>query len=135
MDKKQTQGRVFTICIPWVDRLDYALKLLHIYNGFLRAESSKDIIKDRHINLLAFYMIYGYSSSTRERFSKIYGKRMEYVSVLDSELVKLGFLKDFGKSVKSRDLRVELSRMKRFFVDEPGEFDGSHVMLLRFSHV
>lgn len=135
MDKKQTRKRVFTISIPWVDRIDYALKLLHIYNSFLRAESSKDIIKERHINLLAFYMIYGYSSSTRERFSKIYGKRMEYVSVLDSELVKLGFLNDFGKSVKNRDLRVELSRMKRFFVDEPGEFDGSHVMLLRFSHV
>ena len=78
----------------------------------------KSVIDSRHLNLLAYYFVYGYSYETKQKFAYCFSSTMQYISVLDNEMKKRGILVDRGGNFKTRALCNDIENMRRLFVLE-----------------
>lgn len=107
-------------------RLDMIQMFLKIYNGYLEA-IGKDTVTDRSICLLSFYINYGYSDDTRSKYIDSMGTSRAYVSVLDNELKRRGFLVDKNNSFKNRRLSMDMMNIRNYFVLD-GEFDDMRII-------
>ncbi len=58
------QRKAFVFALPYDTRLDMIQQFLRIYNGYLDSKG-RSLITERTINLLSFYINYGYSDDTR----------------------------------------------------------------------
>ena len=110
--------RLYRFTIPFTDTVDLGRKILLIYNGYLMAAGGKQPIDARHLNLLSYYFVFGYSYETKKKFSTCYGTTLQYVSVLDTEMKKRGFLMDPDGNFRSRALSPDLENMRRLFILE-----------------
>lgn len=121
MEKSTEQSvnrRLFRFAVPYTDTVDMARKILQIYNGYLVAIGKKQLIDARHMNLLSYYFVFGYSYDTKQKFATCYSTSLQYVSVLDTEMKKRGFLVDRDGNYRSRGLSPDLENMRRLFVLE-----------------
>lgn len=57
------QRKAFVFALPYDTRLDMIQQFLRIYNGYLDSKG-RSLITERTINLLSFYINYGYSDDT-----------------------------------------------------------------------
>lgn len=113
-----TDNRLYRFAIPFTDSVDMARKILIIYNGYLMAAGKKRLIDTRHLNLLAYYFVFGYSYDTKQKFATCYSTGLQYVSVLDTEMKKRGILVDRDGNYRSRGLSPDLENMRRLFILE-----------------
>ena len=97
-----------------------AKKILLFYNGYLMASGNeKNVIDARHLNLLAYYFVFGYSYETKKKFLLIcFSTDLQYVSVLDTEMKKRGILIDREGNYRTRCLCPDIENMRRLFVLE-----------------
>ena len=116
MSKKSQ--KICSTTIDYADNIDKVVKVLHLYNGLLKSEG-KQIIFDRHIHLLAFYIVWGFSHDISDKYAAVFRLKSGHVNVLNSELAKYGFLVD--KRLNSdrvvRDINPNLYVLRKFFVE------------------
>ena len=120
-NKEKTKSPVekaFRFMIPFTDTVDLARRVLLMYNGYLLAVGRTKMIDSRHINLLAYYFVFGYSYETKRKYSYCYGTDMQYISVLDTEMKKRGLLEDPEGNFKTRRLCRDIENMRRLFMLE-----------------
>lgn len=118
-ETKESGNRAYRLLVPYSDTVDMAKKILLFYNGYLLASgNNKSIIDARHLNLLAYYFIFGYSHETKRKFSHCFSTDMQYVSVLDTEMKKRGILVDRDGNYRTRGLSPDIENMRRLFVLE-----------------
>lgn len=103
---------------------------LRVYNGYLESVGRKPV-SERTVNLLSFYICYGYSDDTRARYMDCYGQRESYVAVLNNELKRFGFLEDRRGSFRSRGLSREMMSVRNYLVLD-GDGDDIRVMGIVF---
>ena len=127
--KMNSSDRVYRFVIPFTDKVDLARRILLIYNGYLMAMGRKGVIEKRHLNLLAYYFVFGYSYETKEKFAYIFQTNMNYISVLDTEMKKKGILVDKGNNYKTRGLCGDIENLRRLYVLE-GEQDLNAIVTL-----
>lgn len=122
MDRMQEtenqDNRLFRFAVPFTDSVDLARKVLLVYNGYLAASGKDCQIDARHMGLLSYYFVFGYSYDTKKKFSTVYGVTMQYVSVLDTEMKKRGLLVDRDGNYRSRSLSPDIENMRRLFILE-----------------
>lgn len=118
-ETKEPSNRAYRLLVPYSDTVDMAKKILLFYNGYLLASgNNKNIIDARHLNLLAYYFVFGYSHETKKKFSHCFSTDMQYVSVLDTEMKKRGILIDRDGNYRTRGLSPDIENMRRLFVLE-----------------
>lgn len=115
---KSPVEKAFRFMIPFTDTVDLARRVLLMYNGYLLAVGRPKMIDSRHINLLAYYFVFGYSYETKRKYSYCYGTDMQYISVLDTEMKKRGLLEDPEGNFKTRRLCRDIENMRRLFMLE-----------------
>lgn len=125
----KTKQKLYRFTVPFTDKVDLARRILMLYNGYLLATGRKKIIESRHLNLLAYYFVFGYSYETKEKFAYLFQTNMNYISVLDTELKKKGILVDRGGNYKSRGLCQDVENLRRLYILE-GERDINAIMVL-----
>lgn len=128
-DTEKTKQKLYRFTVPFTDKVDLARRILMLYNGYLLATGRKKIIESRHLNLLAYYFVFGYSYETKEKFAYLFQTNMNYISVLDTELKKKGILVDRGGNYKSRGLCQDIENLRRLYILE-GERDINAIMVL-----
>lgn len=128
-DTEKTKQKLYRFTVPFTDKVDLARRILMLYNGYLLATGRKKIIESRHLNLLAYYFVFGYSYETKEKFAYLFQTNMNYISVLDTELKKKGILVDRGGNYKSRGLCQDVENLRRLYILE-GERDINAIMVL-----
>lgn len=129
VDTDKTKQKLYRFTVPFTDKVDLARRILMLYNGYLLATGRKKIIESRHLNLLAYYFVFGYSYETKEKFAYLFQTNMNYISVLDTELKKKGILVDRGGNYKSRGLCQDVENLRRLYILE-GERDINAIMVL-----
>lgn len=107
-------------------RLDMIKMFLRIYNGYLDA-MDKTMISDRTINLLSYYINYGYSEDTRAKYMVSFNTNPPYISVLDNELKRRGFLTDGNGNYKNRGLSMDMTNLRNYFVLD-ADSDDTRIM-------
>ena len=122
--------KAFVFAIPYKTRLDMIQVFLRVYNGYLESIGRRPV-SDRTINLLSFYICYGYSDDTRARYMACYGQKESYVAVLNNELKRYGFLVDKRQNYRSRGLSRDMASVRNYFVLD-GDGDDMRVMGLVF---
>lgn len=125
----EVKGKVYRFMIPFSDKVDLARRILLMYNGYLMATGHKKIIDMRHINLLAYYFVFGYSYETKQKFAYLFSTNLNYVSVLDTELKKKGILVDKEGNFKTRRLCPDIENLRRLYILE-GEKDLNAMAVL-----
>lgn len=110
--------KMYRFVIPYKDTVDMARKILLMYNGYSMATGKKSIIDMRHVNLLSYYLVFGYSMETKKKFSHCFSVEMQYVAVLDTEMRKRGILVDPDGNFRSRRLCDDIENMRRLFISE-----------------
>lgn len=128
-DTDKVKGKVYRFMVPFSDKVDLARRILLMYNGYLLAIGRKKIIESRHLNLLAYYFVFGYSYETKEKFAYLFQTNMNYISVLDTELKKKGILVDRGGNYKTRCLCQDIENLRRLYILE-GEMDLNAIVAL-----
>lgn len=129
VETDKTKQKLYRFTVPFTDKVDLARRILMLYNGYLLATGRKKIIESRHLNLLAYYFVFGYSYETKEKFAYLFQTNMNYISVLDTELKKKGILVDRGGNYKSRGLCQDIENLRRLYILE-GERDINAIMVL-----
>lgn len=129
MKKEDKPGKVYRFMIPFADRVDLARRVLLMYNGYLMAIGQKNVIEQRHFNLLAYYFVFGYSYETKKKFSYLFSTNMNYISVLDTELKRKGILVDRDGNCKTRSLCQDIENLRRLYILE-GEKDINGIVAL-----
>lgn len=129
VETDKTKQKLYRFTVPFTDKVDLARRILMLYNGYLLATGRKKIIESRHLNLLAYYFVFGYSYETKEKFAYLFQTNMNYISVLDTELKKKGILVDRGGNYKSRGLCQDVENLRRLYILE-GERDINAIMVL-----
>ena len=112
-DNKDVSNRAYRLLAPYSNTVDMAKKILLFYNG-----NEKNVIDARHLNLLAYYFVFGYSYETKKKFSHCFSTDLQYVSVLDTEMKKRGILIDREGNYRTRCLCPDIENMRRLFVLE-----------------
>lgn len=121
------QRKAFVFALPYDTRLDMIQQFLRIYNGYLDSKG-RNLITERTINLLSFYINYGYSDDTRAKYMDCYGQKESYIAVLNNELKRGGFLVDKKNgNFRTRELSIEMRSLRNYFVLD-GEGDDTRVM-------
>lgn len=128
-DTKKVSDKAYRLMVPYEDRVDMAKKILQMYNGYLLAVNGEAVIDKRHLSLLAYYFVFGYSAETKKKFAHCFSIDDKYVSVLDTEMKKKGILVDRDGSYKTRGLSNDLENMRRLFIQE-GEGDKCALVAL-----
>lgn len=132
-NNKQGEGssvdRAFRFMIPFSDTVDLARRVLLLYNGYLLATGRAKTIDMRHVNLLSYYFVFGYSYETKQKFAYCYSTSMQYISVLDTEMKKRGILIDNDDNFRTRHLCPDIENMRRLFIQE-GSRDLNAVVAL-----
>lgn len=129
VNNKEVEGRMYRFLIPYKDTVDMAKKVLLFYNGYLMATGGKGLIDSRHINLLSYYFVFGYSYDTKKKFSHCYSTDLQYVSVLDTEMKKRGILVDREGNYKTRGLSPDIENIRRLFILEGSKDKNALVSL------
>lgn len=112
--KKAGNPKTFMTSILYEDRIDLIKKMLVVYNAI--ADLKKwPVVCPRHIDLVSYYICYGYSDNTKRLFIENFGKNSNSVSVMDSELKSRGLLVDKGGNYKTRDLSDRLKAVRAYF--------------------
>lgn len=121
------QRKSFVFGLPYETRLDMIQVFLRVYNGYLDSRGRR-MVPERSLNLLSFYVCYGYSEETRLRYMDCYDQKDSYVSVLNNELKKLGFLEDRrSNNYKTRNLSRDMMNFRNYFVLD-GDGDDTRVL-------
>ncbi len=128
-DNKEVEGRMYRFLIPYKDTVDMAKRVLQMYNGYLMATDRKGLIDARHINLLSYYFVFGYSYETKRKFAHCFSTDLQYVSVLDTEMKKRGILIDRDGNYKTRCLSPDIENMRRLFILEGSKDKNALVSL------
>lgn len=129
VNNKEVEGRMYRFLIPYKDTVDMAKKVLLFYNGYLMAIGRKGLIDSRHIDLLSYYFVFGYSYDTKKKFSHCYSTDLQYVSVLDTEMKKRGILVDREGNYKTRGLSPDIENIRRLFILEGSKDKNALVSL------
>lgn len=117
-DKKEVANKAYRLLAPYTDSVDMAKKILLIYNGYLQAlGKDKSIMEKRHINLLAYYFVFGYSEETKRKFSYCFSIKPKYIAVMDCEMKNKGLLVDLDGTFKTRRLCREINDMRELFLN------------------
>lgn len=128
--KKEVENRAYRLVVPYSDTVDMAKKILMFYNGYLMAMGkNKSVIDARHLNLLAYYFVFGYSYDTKKKFSHCFSTDLQYVAVLDTEMKKKGILMDRDGNYRTRCLSPDIENMRRLFVLEGSKNSSALVSL------
>lgn len=128
--KKEVENRAYRLVVPYNDTVDMAKKILMFYNGYLMAMGkNKSVIDARHLNLLAYYFVFGYSYDTKKKFSHCFSTDLQYVAVLDTEMKKKGILMDRDGNYRTRCLSPDIENMRRLFVLEGSKNSSALVSL------
>lgn len=101
--------------ITYNTRLDLVQKVLRCYNGFLSA-MGKEEISERHLYLLACYILYGCSDETALKYMDLQGIGRKYLNVLKTEIKKAGYIICANKRTKEYRLDSNLESIRQFFV-------------------
>lgn len=129
-EKKEVENRAYRLVVPYSDTVDMAKKILMFYNGYLMAMGkNKSVIDARHLNLLAYYFVFGYSYDTKKKFSHCFSTDLRYVAVLDTEMKKKGILMDRDGNYRTRCLSPDIENMRRLFVLEGSKNSSALVSL------
>lgn len=129
-EKKEVENRAYRLVVPYSDTVDMAKKILMFYNGYLMAMGkNKSVIDARHLNLLAYYFVFGYSYDTKKKFSHCFSTDLQYVAVLDTEMKKKGILMDRDGNYRTRCLSPDIENMRRLFVLEGSKNSSALVSL------
>lgn len=143
MDEKKNR-LLLTSKVRYKDDLDFAKKLLHIYNGLLMAISEDEddeqkkrmmSIPKRHMNLLSFYLVFGFSRDTVERYARVFNVPERYVAVMNTELKIAGFLVDRRGSAASRELSPALVKLKQYMIENKPQIGENHAMVFTFHRI
>jgi hypothetical protein len=111
----QTDSKSFQFGMEYEDNLDLAKQLVDVFNGFEKSRGGTRIITNRYINLVAYFLLYGYSRETRNRYLEDFGDPPGKVRTYESILKNIGILEDYERSIKSRDLCPTLKNMRNYF--------------------
>lgn len=120
-NKNQNQSddyKLFRFAVPYSDTVDLAKKILTMYNSHIRSTSGEAPIDDRHLNLLSYYFVFGYSNETKKKFAHCFSVEVQYASVLDTELKRRGILVDPDGTYRSRRLSDDIENLRRLFITD-----------------
>jgi hypothetical protein len=120
----------FAYRISAKDPLDFAAKALMLFKMKLKLQSGARVakIQDRHIDLLAHYLVYGVSKKTREEYARSMHYGMGSINTMSSGLSKAGFL----VNEKNRlDLHPVMKSLSRFILQETDKHKGFFFLMDR----
>lgn len=113
-NRRKGNPKTFMTSILYEDRIDLIKKVLVVYNAM--AELKKwPVVCPRHMDLVSYYLCYGYSNDTKKLFIDNFEKTSNSISVMDSELRSRGLLVDKGGNYKTRDLSDRLKAVRAYF--------------------
>lgn len=115
-DAQDDGYKLFRFAVPYSDNVDLAKKILTMYNSHIRSTSGEAPIDDRHLNLLSYYFVFGYSNETKKKFAHCFSVEVQYASVLDTELKRRGILVDPDGTYRSRRLSDDIENLRRLFI-------------------
>lgn len=120
-DTQVKKGKKYLRSIIRYDtRFDMVQRILHCYSGILISKGQKGI-KDRHINILACYILYGVSQDTMHKYGNLFNVSVGYQRVLNTELRKNHYLVKIDPLSEQYKLSLELESLREFFVSNYDE--------------
>lgn len=110
----ENMKKLFYATAHYTDRLDLSRKVLLVYNSWAIIFNWPKI-PPRYLDLIAYYICYGYNEETQIRYSDDFNMPQNTMSVANSELKKCGMLVDSGGNFKTRDICPRLKRFRQYF--------------------
>lgn len=109
-------NKIFVASAYYEDRIDLMRKVLAIYNS-LAVILGWPNIAPRHIDLIAYYICYGYSENTQKRYCDDFNIKATMLSVMNSDLKKNGLLVDLAGTYRTRNICPRLQRFRNYFAN------------------
>lgn len=118
--KGKELNKLFCSKAFYSDRLDLSRKVLQIYNS-MSVIFDWPKISPRHLDLIAYYVCYGYNENTQKRYVEDFRVSSSTMSVMNCELKNIGLLVDIGGNFRTRNLCPRLQRFRQYFAGgDPG---------------
>lgn len=116
-NKDEVTASYIPFKIEYDTRLELCKKVLVFYNAYLQS-TGKSFMREKQMELMAYYMCYGYSDETTDRYTYVNNISAAYTSVLKSYLKRDGFIENVINVKKRTKLNDDLEVIRRYFIED-----------------
>lgn len=111
--------KLYSIDIKFKDSIDLLQKVLTLYSAGVHLNRNNENLRPRLIQILAFYVLKGYSSETKDLIlDSIPGLKKSNLNQINSDLLKLGYLEKGKYKNDERTLSKPLMELKQYIETE-----------------
>lgn len=107
--------KLYSIDIKFKDSIDLLQKVLTLYSAGVHLNRNNENLRPRLIQILAFYVLKGYSSETKDLIlDSIPELKKSNLNQINSDLLKLGYLEKGRYKNDERTLSKPLLELKQY---------------------
>lgn len=99
------------------DSLDKLTKVLQLYALMINLKVGKIYLRPKLVEVLAFYILKGYSDKTKETIINTLGITKPNLNQINSELTKKGYLRIDQRSYRKKYLSPAMLQIKDYFLN------------------
>ena len=126
---KSMSKKVFSYQVDCFDKLDLASKILTLVSTVKGMSGVSPILGDSYRNAMTFYLVYGYSKSTKDLILASLGINSKGLNQINTVLTKRGYLINSPYSQRTKLLSPEMETLRSYFFTE----NSPSIMLLKFN--
>lgn len=112
------------------DSLDKLTKVLQLYALMVNLKVGKIYLRPKLVEILAFYILKGYSDETKELIIKTLNITRPNLNQINAELTRKGYLRIDQRSYRKKYLSPAMLQIKEYFMD--GKSDDFCLMGFKF---
>ena len=102
----------------YTDTLDKLTKVLQMYALMVNLKIGKIYLRPRLVEVLAFYILRGYSPETKEIIINTLNIEKANLNQINSELTKKGYLRIDQRSFRKKYLSPAMLQIKEYFMKD-----------------
>lgn len=117
MDKTTERNQYyFSLNINYTDKIDLIKKAIKVYACVDNMNRNGSFLSERAINVLSFYIVYGYSKETKNKIKEVLGISTENLNQINSILTKNGFLIRSNFNFRVNKVCDDLNNLGRYLL-------------------
>lgn len=132
MKDNKKERKLFGVSVPYTSRYDLIKKSIELYSTVRYVTEDVDRLRRRLVEVLAFYVLYGYNSKAKKMIQESLGVSVQNINQMNAELLKLGYLSIDQYNLHNRIVHPELVKMGELYAPESEELSSVRAMVIRF---
>lgn len=109
--------KLYGMKVSYTDELDLMQKVLNLYSKVINISSTENFLRPRHVSVLAFYLLKGYTNETKKLVLDSLEISVANLNQINAELTKKGFLIRGHSNYSEKFLSKGLESLKEYFMN------------------